>query len=75
MDAIALPASQMWKLGGKKGREITLVFRVNGEAGVRILLLRLQSVLSSFFGGAGDGSDKALKSREHNVITTSHVQA
>ena len=79
-DAIALPASQMWKPGGKKRREITLVFRVNGEAGFRILLLRLQSVLFSFyppafFGGAGNGSDKALKSREHNVITTSHVQA
>lgn len=36
MDAIALPASQMWKLEGgkkKKGRKITLVFRVNGEVG------------------------------------------
>ena len=82
MDAIALPASQMWKLEGeKKSREIMLVFRVNGEVGFRILLLlRLQSVLFSFyppafFGGAGDSSDKALKSREHNLITASHVQA
>ena len=84
MDAIALPASQMWKLKGKKkkGREIMLVFPVNGEVGfpILLLLLRLQSVLFSFyppafFGGAGDSSDKALKSREHKGITASHVQA
>lgn len=65
-DAIALPASQAWNL---HRREVKLAFRVNGGGWV------------SDPSGLGEPveesvrSDKALRSREHNVITASHVHA